>query len=776
MRKRRWLLGAVLLVGLLGMVADWLWPLPQPYRMHSVVVAAEDGSPLRAFPDRQGVWRYPVQVQEVSPLYVQALLAYEDRWFYWHPGVNPFALARAAWQWWRTGKVVSGGSTLTMQVARILEPHPRTLGGKLRQIFRALQLEWHYSKEEILTFYLNLAPFGGPLEGVQAASFAWLNKQAEALSHAEAALLVVLPQAPSRLRPDRYPERARQYRDKVLQRLASLRVWDATVVAEALQEPVASARLRQPFLAPLFAQRLRAVANARQQGFVRTTLDRQAQWAVENSLRQRVGQLPERASAAVLVVENRSGYVRAYAGSAAFHSEERAGHVDMVQAIRSPGSALKPFLYGMALDDGWLHAASLLSDVPVRLQDYAPRNFFRQFSGAVSVREALQQSLNVPAVTVLQRLQPATFMARLRHGGVPITLPEGAEPNLSVILGGAGTSLEHLVRGFTALARAGISIQPRLLPEDPIVERPLLSAGAAWIVHDILQGVPPPAGRINRFGIAWKTGTSYGFRDAWAVGVDPHYTVGVWVGRPDGTPLPGHFGAAAAGPILFDVFHALPRREAAPPRPRPSSVTWEEICWPLGERAAMTAAEHCHVRQQAWILNGQVPPTLPHPERADWSAGLLTYWVNPATGLRVTAACPVAQRTMRQVARWPLELLPWLPSALVARQTLPDFDPACPPASRYPSSPALYIRSLDDSTRLFLPKPQAGNQTEVAVWLQAEGGEGAYYWLVDGTLVGVDAARQGLRHTFRQTGDYTITVFDQAGSAAQVTVRVVQHH
>ncbi|MFN3786431.1 MAG: penicillin-binding protein 1C, partial [Thiothrix sp.] len=435
-------------------------------------------------------------------------------------------------QWLRYGPVISGGSTITMQVARILEPHERTVGGKVRQVFRALQLEWHYSKDQILTFYLNLAPFGGVIEGVQAASFAWLRKSADALSHAEAALLAVLPQAPSRLRPDRYPERARQYRDKVLQRLADRGIWDAQVVQEALEEPVTKAHPRQPFKAPLFAQRMKAVALTQQQARLQTSLDANIQWVVENVLRNRLSQLPDRASAAVLVVENQTGYVRAYAGSADFHNKARAGHVDMVQAVRSPGSTLKPFLYGMAIDDGWLHSASLLSDVPIRLQGYAPRNFFRQFAGAVSVAEALQQSLNVPAVTVLQRLQPANFVARLRNAGVTITFPEQAEPNLSVILGGAGTTLEDLVRGFTALARGGVTIKPRFTAQDAVEERRLLSAGAAWIIQTLLQALPPPEGSINRTGIAWKTGTSYGFRDAWAVGVNDDYTVGVWAGRP----------------------------------------------------------------------------------------------------------------------------------------------------------------------------------------------------------------------------------------------------
>ena len=382
------LIGSGLFSLLLFLAADKLWPLPDPNRVRSVLILSENRTPLRAFADEAGVWRYPVRVDEVSPLYIQALLEYEDRWFYKHPGINPYALIRAAWQRVTQGKVISGGSTLSMQVARILDPHSKTLAGKGWQMFRALQLEWHYSKDDILSFYLNLAPFGGPIEGVQTASYAWLHKSAANLSHAEAALLAVLPQAPSRLRPDRNPELAQRYRDKVLQRMASQGIWSSNVVADAMIEPVVKAYFQQPMLAPLFAQRMKPLAFAQNVARLPTSLNANTQWAVENILRTRVNILPDKASLAVLVMENKTGLVRAYAGSADFFDQERFGQVDMVQALRSPGSTLKPFLYGMALDDGLIHSASLLSDVPVKLEQYAPQNFFKNFSGPISATQA----------------------------------------------------------------------------------------------------------------------------------------------------------------------------------------------------------------------------------------------------------------------------------------------------------------------------------------------------------------------------------------------------
>ena len=515
-----------------------------------MLIVARDGTPLRAFPDRNHIWRHPVRLDEVSPLYLQALLGYEDRYFRWHPGVNPVALVRAAGQWASNGHIVSGGSTLTMQVARVLEPTPRTVAGKLRQLLRALQLEARLSKDEILNLYINYAPMGGVLEGVEAASRAYLGKPARRLSHAEAALLVVLPQAPSLLRPDRHATEARTARDKVLRRMDGR--WSPNDIADALQEPAYAQTLRPPLLAPLLAERLKRLAAG--QARIDTFIDAQAQQNVELLMADRLGALPVRVSMAVLVVDNATLEVRAYAGSADFADKERFSHVDMVRAIRSPGSTLKPFLYGFALDEGLIHSESLLADVPQSFSGYQPGNFQQSFHGPVSVSEALTKSLNVPAVEVLERLDPVRFVSLLRRGGLRLDFPKGGEPNLAVILGGAGTSLEQLVGAYTAFARQGVAGKPRYTPADPLEEQRMLSAGAAFIVRDLLESGGPVGRAVEsgagiRRGIAWKTGTSFGFRDAWSIGVSDRLTIGVWIGRPDGTPNPGFFGANIAAPL-----------------------------------------------------------------------------------------------------------------------------------------------------------------------------------------------------------------------------------
>lgn len=368
-KRSGWLVAAALLTGAAVWTADKIWPLPLHEVNPARVVVAQDGTPLWRFADADGIWRYPVTLEEVSPRYLEALINYEDRWFWKHPGVNPFSVLRAAWQDLTSGRVVSGGSTLTMQVARLLDPHPRTFGGKFRQLWRAFQLEWHLSKRDILTLYLNRAPFGGTLQGVGAASWAYLGKSPAQLSYSDAALLAVLPQAPSRLRPDRWPDRAQAARNKVLDRMATQGVWSAKQAQESREEPVWLAPRQMPQLAPLFS---RMMLNKSSSNKIVTTLDARLQRQLEELAQNWKGRLPARSSLAMIVVDHTDMRVRGWVGSVDMNDDTRFGHVDMVSAIRSPGSVLKPFVYGLALEDGLVHPASLLQDVPRRTGDYRP--------------------------------------------------------------------------------------------------------------------------------------------------------------------------------------------------------------------------------------------------------------------------------------------------------------------------------------------------------------------------------------------------------------------
>ncbi len=750
-------------------VLDRCFPLPAPGRdsPYAMVVLARDGTPLRAFPGDDHVWRHPVSLNDVSPLYLDALVTYEDRAFRWHPGVNPLALIRASWQWLRYGHIVSGGSTITMQVARILQPTPRTVAGKTIQIARALQIERHYSKDEILTLYINYAPMGGVLEGVEAASRAYLGKSSNRLTHAEAALLTVLPQLPSRLRPDRYPERAQAARDKVLRRMN--RRWPEASIADALTEPVYAQTVRAPMLAPLLAERLKRSAPGRTR--VDTTIDAAAQSTVEALLLDRARALPPRVSIAAMVMDNRTLEVMAYAGSADFSDKERFSDVDMARAARSPGSALKPFLYAFAIDEGLIHSESLLADVPQSFSGYEPGNFQQSFHGPVSVSEALVKSLNVPAVEVLEQLGPTRFVAMLRRGGLKLEFPKGAEPNLSVILGGAGTTLENLVGAYSALARKGLSGTPRFLrdaPDTPLEERRMMSEGAAFIVRDVLE-TGGPVGRVVEGrgpyrGFAWKTGTSFGFRDAWAAGVSDRYTIGVWVGRPDGTPNPGFFGANVAAPLLTDIFTALPNALNTAPNPKPANVTEEVICWPLGTRAAVNDESTCPVQRTAWLLDGAAPPTF--PDRFRSGSPTYTYFVDRITHQRVSAECARRPTERMEAARWPAVLEPWLDAGLRRKSLPPKWSADC--ASTHHSDDTITITGLSDGAVIRRPP---GNEAPKAR-LEIRGSDAEVNWMLNGRLIARQNAATPQILNFPQAGRYDITAFDNYGHYGRISISV----
>ncbi|RPE02286.1 penicillin-binding protein 1C [Candidatus Pantoea deserta] len=763
--KKRWhwppLVFLALALGLLGL--DRLFPLPLREVQPARVVVAEDGTPLWRFADRQGVWRYPVTLDEVAPAYLEALLNYEDRWFWRHPGINPVAILRAAGQNLRDGAIVSGGSTLTMQVARLLDPQPRTLRGKVVQAWRALQLEWHLSKRDILTLYLNRAPFGGTVQGVGAASWIWLGKPPSQLTKGEAALLAVLPQAPSRLRPDRWPQRAEAARNKVLRRLAANHVWSAQEVNDILQEPVWLPPRQMPQTAPLLSRRLLSLSK---QNKIVSTLDVSLQRELENFAGALKPQLPPRTSLAVLVVDHSSMKVRGYVGSADFRDDSRFGQVDMIASVRSPGSLLKPFIYGMALDDGLILGESLLQDVPRRFGDYRPGNFDSGFHGPVSASEALKRSLNLPAVQLLDALGPKSVTARLRNTGLHLRFPPGSEPNLSLALGGTGARMDELVAAYSAFARQGSAAQLRWLADQPLRQRALLSPGAAWIVRRMMAGdaQPPASGAVKDIvPLAWKTGTSYGYRDAWAIGITPRYLIGVWVGRPDATPVAGQFGFASAVPVMNQVASLLIGHmpvSGTPRDPRPATVSARSICWPGGQPLP-AGDENCRQRRQSWVLNQTLPPTLLAPGQEGVNGLRLRGWLNPQ-GLRVAADCPGAQS--HEWLLWPLPLEPWLPQAERRAQRLPPVDAACPPLRQGNAAP-LVITGVTEGQRL---QPVPGKAVLV-LSVAVQGGQGGRrWWFLNGEPVEQDVDNDRAQLVLRDAGRYQLVVMDEAGQLSTI--------
>ncbi|MDV7143628.1 penicillin-binding protein 1C [Tropicimonas sp. TH_r6] len=563
------LLALLLFLGATGRDAFDRWvaetELPVLVTETSVEVLDREGRLLRGFTVGDGRWRLAARPGQVDPIYPAMLVAYEDKRFYRHHGVDWLAMLRAAGQALRNGRVISGGSTLSMQVARLLEDGTTgQMAGKLRQFRLALALETRLSKQEILALYFDRAPFGGNLEGVRAATLAYFGKEPRRLTPAEAALLVAIPQAPSSRRPDRHNESATHARDRVLARMAGAGVIDTDTAQAARTTPVPDIRRNFPAFAPHLAERLRAEHPMR--ALHQTTLDRDLQASLETLAGQAARGAGEQLSAAIVVADHRTGEMLASVGSAGYLAEARGGWVDMTRALRSPGSTLKPLVYGLAFDAGLAHPETLIEDRPVAFGPYAPVNFDGQYRGTVRLSEALQLSLNIPVVSLTEALGPARLVSKLRRAGIEPVIPSDT-PGLAVALGGVGVTLEDLIRLYGTLARGGRSMPLHEGDATPQEPRRVLSEEASWQVGHILAGMPPPR-HAARLPLAYKTGTSYGHRDAWSIGFDGRHVAGVWIGRPDGTAVPGAFGGALAAPVLFQVFSRIaPRTERLGPPP-----------------------------------------------------------------------------------------------------------------------------------------------------------------------------------------------------------------
>ncbi|MBI1197644.1 MAG: penicillin-binding protein 1C [Phenylobacterium sp.] len=551
----------------------------------SPVVLDRHGGWLRALPVEDGRWRLRADLDRTDPTFLKRVVAVEDARFWIHPGVDPLAVVRAAGSALVRGHVVSGASTLTMQTARLLEPRPRTLGSKLVEAARAVQLEARFSKREILGLYLTLAPYGGNLEGVRAASLSYFGHEPESLTNAEQALLIALPQSPEARRPDRHPVAARAARRQVLARIARAGEIPSQAVAEADADPLPG-RAVFPARAWHAAGELARAAPPGQSTVV-STLDAALQGRLEDLARAAAAAEGPQETAAILVVQIDGRAVRGAVGSSGLSA--RGGWIDMTRALRSPGSTLKPFIYAFAFEEGIAAPDTQIDDAPLRFADYQPENFDRVFHGKVTAREALAQSLNVPAVATLANVGPEAFEARLTGAGITLKRPnaETRAPGLALALGGAGISLRDLALLYAALGDDGVA-KPLAWTEAEAARvrrqpgRRLVRAEAAHQVLDILRETPPPEGSgpaallRGRPAMAYKTGTSYGFRDALAAGVVGGYAVVVWTGRADGGARGGVTGRDSALPLLFQAADLLGAPPAAPrpiaPRAAPPAL------------------------------------------------------------------------------------------------------------------------------------------------------------------------------------------------------------
>lgn len=553
----------VLLVAARLAVSLWVASAPEPLRQvhYSPLVLDHQQQPLSLFLSADGYWRRQVTLEQVDRGYIDMLLAYEDKRFESHHGVDWPALMRAALQAAWHGEIVSGGSTLTMQVVRLLDGRPtRSLAAKVAQIRGALALERRLDKQQILELYLNLAPMGGNIEGVGAASLAWFGKNPGWLSAAESALLVAIPQSPARRIPSRDTEAALAARNRVLARSLSSGLLAEEVANEARREPMPTLQRPMPRLAWHLSHRLLEQSD---QGHVETSLDARLQRRLERQLHEWVARQPRPVTAAMLVVDHHTGELRASIGAADALDAERAGYVDMTQALRSPGSTLKPLVYALGFDEGVVHPETLINDAPHDFDGWSPANFDGRYLGPMTIREALQSSRNLPAVAVLDAVGPGRLLGAMRRAGAEPVIPSGATPGLAVALGGVGTRLEDMAAIYAMIANEGRAVPLTTAPQEegegagagPHGPR-VISARASWYLADILRQTPRGGlGTPDR--IAFKTGTSYGHRDAWSIGFDGRHVIAVWVGRADNGSMPGSLGARSAAPLLFSAFDVL---------------------------------------------------------------------------------------------------------------------------------------------------------------------------------------------------------------------------
>jgi penicillin-binding protein 1C len=671
--------GVAVLMLVAVFLLDLLFPLP-PAPRYSPIVLAADGSVLHAYLNPTQKWRMKTELAEITPALQQAIINKEDRYFRYHFGVNPVAIMQAAGRNIFYKGRTTGASTITMQVARLLEPKERTFGNKLKEMLRAMQLEAHYSKAEILQLYLNLVPYGGNIEGVKSAALLYFQQPPDYLSLAQTVTLAIIPNQPRVLVLGKNNDRILAERNRWLRQFQQQHLFPNQDIEDAINEPLDAQRHTAPTLAPHLARRL--VSRFPGQPIIHSTLRRNPQAKAEDLTKNYVRRLRESGitQAAVLVVNNHTRAVEAYVGSADFQDNASSGQVDGVRAIRSPGSTLKPFLYALAVDRGIITPKLKLPDVPTNFSGFRPENFDKSCAGEVTVERALTYSLNIPAVRVLAEVGVPIFTDKLREAGFKSVAKAAPRLGLSTILGGCGATLEELTGLYAALADGG-NYQP--LHNTAPVEQPnstpntqpstlLVSPAAAFLITDILaQRTRPdlPMGYQNSRHlpkIAWKTGTSYGRRDAWSIGYNQDYTIGVWVGNFSGQGSPALTGADVASPLLFDLFNTLaynsPNRWAVPP----VALDFRLVCAETG----LVPGEHCPNQLIDYYLPGTSSARhCEHQKEALVSAdGAMAY----------CRACVPAAGFKRQLFPNPLpEVLAFREAQGLPSTRLPPHNPAC---------------------------------------------------------------------------------------------------
>lgn len=782
--RRPWLrrglrLAVLLLLACASLVAVRLWPrTPLSARLpSSTAVLDAHGRLLRLTLAADGQYRLWTPLDRISPLLVRAVLLHEDRHFWWEPGFNPVSLLRGAWVTYVLHRHPQGGSTLTMQLARLLwRMDTRTPWGKLRQIARAVQLEACYSKRDILEAYLNYAPFGGNVQGVGAASLIYFDQPPAALTLPEALTLAVLPQNPSGrgvivhglANPSLIAARDALYRHWLARHPRAGR--DAALFRLPL---VMRGTQQLPFRAPWFVDQLLAQrsASGHDNTWLRTALDlglqrvlmRQVQLFAQQRRQQGID------NAAALLVDTRDMGIKAMVGSADYFSRSIDGQVNGTNAKRSPGSALKPFIYGLAFDQGEITPATVLRDVPTAFGAYTPENFDGRFLGPVTAADALIRSRNIPAVDIAARLSHPDFYDFLRVAGISDLAPE-QHYGLALVLGGGDVTMQEMARLYALLANRGVLHRLRWRAgARPGHGTPMLSAAASYMVLDVLRHNPPPdgasVGQPARLPVAWKTGTSSAFRDAWSAGVFGPYVLVVWVGNFDGSSNPALIGGEAAAPLFFNIVHALeatrPTLRAYPPQPVPARLRRVSVCLSSGALPTVW----CPRRGETWFIPGVSPikvDTVYRPVMIDTRSG--------------KAVCPPydSRYDKQHVFEfWPTDLQQVFRAAGIPRRTPPQ-NPACPNAEAVAGqAPRITSPLLGAVYSLRVGRTLQG---EIALNATADADVHALYWFADRSYIGRSPPGRTLFWHPRVAGDYTLRVVDDHGRADVRVLRVALMH
>jgi len=744
---------------------DALFPLPveKLYPAASVTALDNKGRLLRAWTSPDGKWRIRRRLNEISPRLRDLLIAYEDRWFYRHPGINPLAVLRALKQNITSGEIVSGASTISMQTARMIEDRPRLISSKLIEAFRTIQIERRFSKDEILEIYFNMAPYGGNIEGVGAAALFYFGRDARELTLGQAALLAAIPNSPTRTRPDRHPEAARRARARLLNILLKRSVITRAELDQAVAEPVESGRKRLPFIAPHASEMLRVRRPHDER--ISSTIDSDIQRLVDAVAAAHGRELRRRGvtQMSLVVLDNSSGAVIALSGSLDFFDEHWHGQVNGAMAPRSPGSTLKPFIYGLAIDAGLLTPGSMLVDAPVRYGNYDPENYDGNYRGLVTMREALETSLNVPAVNVLSLLGRNGLYPFLKSAGVTtLDKPESAY-GLSMALGGCEMKLLELSGLYMMLARSGVYVTPHILAEDAPASKRLLSEEAAYIVTDMLTGLRRPdfprswqyAADLPR--VAWKTGTSYGHRDAWSVGYNPHFTVGVWAGNFEGRGAAELVGSEVAAPLLFDIFKVLPRSSEAAWFKKPTGVEEREVCALSG----MPPGPHCGATRHDLFIPNVSSSKSCNMHRA--------YDIDNASGYRLCSRCRTGHAYGSVVYEiYPPQAAEWMAANGYAVKSVPRHNPACQAVQ---SGAAPQINSPQDGLEYLIRHVQPLDHQKIKLSASPASEGGLLYWFVDGVLTGQVEAGRDL-YWLPSQGRHVIVCADEEGRRSQVEINI----